>query len=72
MKKNINNQLLPEGFKVLLPEEAHKEELISRKILDILINNEYSLVKTPLIEYEPISLSNKNFSLDNIEHQPFF
>ena len=44
------NQLLPEGFKVLLPEEAQKEELLSRKILDILINNGYSLVKTPLIE----------------------
>ena len=26
MQKNTNNQLLPEGFKVLLPEEAHKEE----------------------------------------------
>ena len=26
MNKNINNQLLPEGFKVLLPEEAQKEE----------------------------------------------
>ena len=71
MQKNTNNQLLPEGFKVLLPEEAHKEELVSRKILDILINNEYSLVKTPLIEYEPISLSNKSFSLQNIDHQPF-
>ena len=33
MQKNTNNQLLPEGFKVLLPEEAHKEELVSRKIL---------------------------------------
>ena len=45
MKKK-KNQLLPEGFKVLLPEEAEKEELLSRKILDILINNDYSLVKT--------------------------
>ena len=41
MQKNLNNQLLPEGFKVLLPEEAQKEEQISRKILDVLIKKGY-------------------------------
>ena len=30
MKNFFINDLLPEGFKVLLPEEAHKEEIISR------------------------------------------
>ncbi len=46
------NDLLPEGFKVLLPAEAHKEESISRIILDLFFNNGYELVKTPIIEYE--------------------
>ena len=39
MQKNLNNQLLPEGFKVLLPEEAQKEEQISRKILEGAFND---------------------------------
>ena len=29
MKSFFKNDLLPEGFKVLLPTEAHKEETIS-------------------------------------------
>ncbi len=71
MNKNINNQLLPEGFKVLLPEEAQKEELLSRKILDILIKNNYALVKTPLIEYENNNISSNNMQIQNINHEPF-
>tara|TARA_X000000950_G_scaffold46348_1_gene53087 strand:+ start:410 stop:1534 length:1125 start_codon:yes stop_codon:yes gene_type:complete len=52
MKNFFINDLLPEGFKVLLPEEAHKEESISRLILDLFFQNGYLLVKTPMIEYE--------------------
>ena len=52
MKGFFINDLLPEGFKVLLPTEAHKEETISRVILDLFFNNGYELVKTPIIEYE--------------------
>ena len=33
MNKYINNDLLPEGFKVLLPYDAEKEEILSRKIM---------------------------------------
>ena len=47
MNKNNNNDLLPEGFKVLLPNNAEKEEFLSRKILDILNKHGYLLVKTP-------------------------
>ena len=71
MSKSFNSQLLPEGFKVLLPEEAHKEELLSRKILDTLIKNKYSLVKTPLIEYESQSFSSGNIKFQNFKHEPF-
>ena len=52
MKNFFINDLLPEGFKVLLPEEAHKEESISRLILDLFFQNGYLLVKTPMMEYE--------------------
>ena len=52
MKNFLKNDLLPEGFKVLLPEEAEKEEFISRKILDFFFRYSYFLVKTPLVEYE--------------------
>ena len=52
MKNFFINDLLPEGFKVLLPEEAHKEEIISRTILDLFFQNGYLLVKTPMMEYE--------------------
>ena len=52
MDNFIKNDLLPEGFKVLLPDEAEKEEFISRKILDFFSKFGYSLVKTPLVEYE--------------------
>ncbi len=52
MKSFFINDLLPEGFKVLLPEEAHKEDQISRVILDLFFKNGYNLVKTPMIEYE--------------------
>ncbi len=52
MKNFFINDLLPEGFKVLLPEQAHKEETISRSILDLFFKNGYLLVKTPMIEYE--------------------
>ena len=41
MNKNNNNDLLPEGFKVLLHNDAEKEEFLSRKILDILNKNGY-------------------------------
>ena len=63
MIKNLNNKLLPEGFKVLLPEEAHKEEFLSRKILDIFIKNGYLLVKTPLIEYEDNNIKTTNLKI---------
>ena len=39
MKNFFINDLLPEGFKVLLPEQAHKEEIISRSILDLFFQN---------------------------------
>ncbi len=52
MNNFLKNELLPEGFKVLLPEEAEKEEFISRKILDFFFRYSYHLVKTPLVEYE--------------------
>ena len=70
MKNFFINGLLPEGFKVLLPAEAHKEENISRVILDLFFNNGYELVKTPIIEYEDNTskntlkyLSNNSFML---------
>ena len=73
MQKNLNNHLLPEGFKVLLPEEAQKEEQISRKILDVLIKKGYFLVKTPLIEYENNNnnIFTDNFNIHNQSHEPF-
>ena len=71
MEKKKKNQLLPEGFKVLLPEEAEKEELLSRKILDILIINDYSLVKTPLVEYEDKSIDKDNLEIQSNYNEPF-
>ena len=59
MNNFIKNDLLPEGFKVLLPEEAEKEEFISRKILDFFSKFGYSLVKTPLVEYEDNNTEDK-------------
>ena len=47
MNNFLKNDLLPEGFKVLLPEEAEKEEYVSRKILDFFFKYSYFLVKTP-------------------------
>ena len=67
MKSNFVNDLLPEGFKVLL-QQAHKEEEISRTILDLFFNNGYLLVKTPMIEYED-SISNN--TLKSINNQSF-
>ena len=52
MKKFFVNDLLPEGFKVLLPDEAHAEEIVSRIILDLYFSHGYMLVKTPMMEYE--------------------
>ena len=71
MNKNNNNDLLPEGFKVLLPNNAEKEEFLSRKILDILNKNGYLLVKTPLLEYEDNKSNTSNLQLENINHEPF-
>ena len=71
MSKNNNNDLLPEGFKVLLPNNAEKEEFLSRKILDILNKNGYLLVKTPLLEYEDNKINTFSFQLENINHEPF-
>ena len=65
MKSFFINDLLPEGFKVLLPEEAHKEENISRAILDLFFQNGYQLVKTPMIEYEDNISQNTLKSLHN-------
>ena len=45
MNNNNNNELLPEGFKVLLPYNAEKEEFLSREILDILNKNGYKKQK---------------------------
>ena len=50
MNNSYKNYLLPEGLKVLLPDEAEKEELISRRILDQFYKNGYLLVKTPMLE----------------------
>ena len=52
MDKQINNQLLPEGLKDLLSEEATKEEVATRKFLDNFISYGYKLIKPPLMEYE--------------------
>ena len=71
MNKNNNNDLLPEGFKVLLPNNAEKEEFLSRKILDILNKHGYLLVKTPLLEYEDNKSSPSTLQLENINHEPF-
>jgi ATP phosphoribosyltransferase regulatory subunit len=65
MKNYFINDLLPEGFKVLLPTEAHKEEVISRVILDLFFNNGYKLVKTPIIEYEDNTSKNTLKYLNN-------
>jgi len=65
MKNFFINDLLPEGFKVLLPEQAHKEEVISRYILDLFFQNGYLLVKTPMIEYEDNISQNTLKSLHN-------
>ena len=71
MNENNKNDLLPEGFKVLLPNNAEKEEFLSRKILDILNKNGYLLVKTPLLNYEDNKSNSSNFQLENINHEPF-
>ena len=71
MNKNNNNDLLPEGFKVLLPNNAEKEEFLSRKILDILSKHGYLLVKTPLLEYEDNKSNPSTLQLENINHEPF-
>ena len=71
MNKNNNNDLLPEGFKVLLPNNAEKEEFLSRKILDILNKHGYLLVKTPLLEYEDNKSNPSTLQLENINHEPF-
>ena len=71
MNKNYNNDLLPEGFKVLLPNNAEKEEFVSRKILDILNKHGYLLVKTPLLEYEDNKSNPSTLQLENINHEPF-
>ena len=72
MNKNNNSELLPEGFKVLLPNHAEKEEFASRKILDMLNKNGYLLVKTPLLEYENTKISSSsNQKLQNTNHEPF-
>ena len=52
MKKTNNKEVFPEGLKVLLPEEARKEEHITRRINDFFYKNGYQPVKTPLMEYE--------------------
>ena len=65
MKSFFINDLLPEGFKVLLPDQAHKEENISRSILDLFFQNGYQLVKTPMIEYEDNISQNTLKSLHN-------
>ena len=52
MNKILKNYLLPEGLKVLLPDEAKKEELVSRKVLDQFFKYGYLLVKTPMLEYD--------------------
>ncbi len=71
MNKNNNSDLLPEGFKVLLPYDAEKEEFLSRKILDMLNKNGYLLVKTPLLEYENTKINSNDFQLQNNKHEPF-
>ena len=71
MNKNNNSELLPEGFKVLLPNHAEKEEFASRKILDMLNKNGYLLVKTPLLEYKNTKSSPSNYKLQNTHHEPF-
>ena len=65
MKNFFINDLLPEGFKVLLPEESQKEEIISRSILDLFFQNGYLLVKTPMMEYEDNISQNTLKSLNN-------
>ncbi len=65
MKNAFINDLLPEGFKVLLPAEAHIEESISRVILDLFFNNGYNLVKTPMMEYEDNTSTNSLKYLNN-------
>ena len=65
MKSFFINDLLPEGFKVLLPTEAYKEESVSRIILDLFFNNGYKLVKTPMIEYEDNTSTNTLKYLNN-------
>ena len=52
MKKTNNKEVFPEGLKVLLPEDARKEEHITRRINDFFYKNGYQPVKTPLMEYE--------------------
>lgn len=67
---NFNkNDLLPEGFKVFLPEDAEKEEYISRKFQDMFSVNGYLLVKTPLIEYE---YNEKKYLIQNKANNSFF
>ena len=68
MKNFFINDLLPEGFKVLLPEEAHKEESISRLILDLFFQNGYLLVKTPMMEYEDNKSQN---TLKFLHNEPY-
>ena len=71
MNKNNKSDLLPEGFKVLLPNKAEKEEFLSRKILDLLNHYGYLLVKTPLLEYENNKNTSTNLQLQDINHEPF-
>tara|TARA_A100001011_G_C14243651_1_gene814447 strand:+ start:58 stop:1179 length:1122 start_codon:yes stop_codon:yes gene_type:complete len=65
MKNFFTNDLLPEGFNVLLPDVASKEEYISRVILDFFSRNGYLLVKTPMMEYEDKKSENTLKYLNN-------
>lgn len=49
--KQTNKWLLPDGIDDLLPNEAHRLEIMRRRILDLFASWGYCLVHPPLIEF---------------------
>lgn len=56
--------LLPDGVEEILPQEAHKLEILRRQLLDLYESWGYQLVITPLIEYLDSLLVGSSHDLD--------
>lgn len=61
---NNANWLLPEGVEEILPEEAHKLEMLRRSILDDLASRGFQLVMPPVMEFVDALLTGTGKDLD--------